>query len=342
MRISTHLFHTQGLQSIQNHQQSVLDAQLQLSTGKKINAPSDDPVGLSQVHALNRTLSTIDQFAKNGDYAKSQLEQEETAINDVIINVQRARELAIQMSNDTYNAGDRQATAKEVEQIIQQLYNQMNYTNSDGEKLFAGGSVNVEQAFIVDPNNPDYYAYVGSPNADNGNPATTVADPLANYGGRFVQIGFDGDNQLPPNDQGDPSRVRITDSGDKVFGIEGPNPYDYQGLGVDHNILNVLVEFKKALESGNPPPAGVIEDMDASIGQMTQVRAEIGGRQNRIEAQFDAGESFKVALEERRIKLEDADIVQGVTDLTQSQNALQLAQQVFSRVNGMSLFDYLR
>lgn len=348
MRISTNQFHSQGVTSIQQHQADILKTQLQLSTGNRINAPSDDPVAMSQVNALKQTMSTIDQYAKNGEFAKSQLVLEETAIADSISSIQRARELAIQMSNDTYNEANRGQAAAEVGQIIEQMRNMMNYTNSEGEKIFAGSNVNVDEAFTVDANHSEFYAYVGSENS-------TDYQPQANYGSRFVQIGFDDNNYLDADDQGDSSRVRITDNGNRVFNIEGgqtqftddslPKPGTPIPPGPnepDHNILNVLVQFKKHLDAGESPPDAVINDMDSSLENLSQVRAEIGGRQNRIESQYDGGEDFKLALEERRMTLEDMDIVQGITDLTKQQNALQMAQQVFTKVQSMSLFNYIR
>ncbi|BBP45515.1 flagellar hook-associated protein FlgL [Thiosulfatimonas sediminis] len=349
MRISTSQFHSQGVTSIQRHQEDILKTQLQLSTGKRVNAPGDDPVALSQINALKSTMSTIDQFAKNGDYAKSQLVLEETAIGDSISSIQRARELAIQMSNDTYNASNRAQAAAEVGQIIEQMRNMMNYSNSEGEKIFAGSSVNVEQAFVPDPRNPGYYAYVGSPQSDQTalTTATAVAlDVQANYGSRFVQIGFDDNDYLEADDFGDASRVRITDNGSAVFKTDG-NSVAVDGVfvtdgPVDNNILNTMVSLKNFLEAGERPPDELILDMDSALENLSFVRAEIGGRQNRIESQYDGGETFKLALEERRMNLEETDIVKGITDLTQQQNALQMAQQVFTRVSEMSLFNYLR
>ncbi|HIE40054.1 MAG TPA: flagellar hook-associated protein 3 [Thiomicrorhabdus sp.] len=342
MRISTNQFHSQGVNSIQKHQADVLEAQLKLSTGKRVNVASDDPVATAQIHSLNRTMNTIDQYAKNGEYAKSQLVLEETAIDDTVTQLQRARELSIQMLNGTYSATDRQATAAELEQLIQQTKNMMNYRNSEGELIFAGSSVFAEQAYVEDVNNPGYYAYIGSTNAIGqveSDGVTPVYDELANYGSRFIQIGFDADNRVSADDKGDSSRIRVTDNGEKVFGITTTTTFTGTP---DSNILNVLVELKNALESGLEPPAGIVTDLATGINNLSEVRAEIGGRQNRIEAQYDAGESFKIALEERRMNLEDMDIVQGSTDLTKSQNALEVAQQVFVRVQSMSLFDYLR
>jgi flagellar hook-associated protein 3 FlgL len=342
MRISTNQFHSQGINSIQKHQADVLETQLRLSTGKRVNVASDDPVATAQIHSLNRTMNTIDQYARNGEYGKSQLVLEETAINDSVTQLQRARELSIQMLNGTYSATDRQAAAAELEQIIQQTKNMMNYRNSEGEMIFAGSSVFAEQAFVEDVNNPGYYAYIGSTNAIGqfeSDGITPVYDELASYGSRFVQIGFDSDNRVTADDQGDSSRIRITDNGDKVFGITTTTVFTGTP---DSNILNVLVELKNTLAAGLEPPAGVVTDLATGIDQLSKVRAEIGGRQNRIEAQYDAGESFKIALEERRMNLEDMDLVKGSTDLTKSQNALEVAQQVFTRVQSMSLFDYLR
>ncbi len=357
MRVSTNQFHSQGINSIQKHQTDVMDAQLKLSTGKRVNAASDDPVATTQIHSLNRTMNTIDQYAKNGDFAKSQLALEETAIADSIDSLQRGRELGIQMLNGTYSDENKKSAAAEIDQIILQVRNMMNYTSSEGEKLFAGNSVLANQAFVEDPVNNGYYTYIGSPNATNS--GSPDADVQALYGSRFVQIGFDDDNVVTPNDLGDSSRVRITDNGARAFAVDASlNTANLdETTGVDNNILNVLVNMSNLLKGGtsqamaveNGSPAGtpptlsdVVGMFDSSIENLSQIRSEIGGRQNRISAQYDSGESFKIALEERRMGLEDMDVVKGVTDLTQSQNALDMAQQVFTRVQSMSLFDYLR
>lgn len=459
MRISTNMFHSNGLVSIQNHQKDVLDIQQKLSSGLRVNVAGDDPVALNQIHSLSRMIDNIDQFAKNGNYAKSQLIQEETAMTDSINSLQRARELGLQVMNGSYNEQNRLAAAVEIDQIIQQVSNMMNYSNSEGDKIFAGNSTDAPLAYVNDVVNPGYKSYIGHANAgtlgagDARENPDNLYDELANYGSRFVQIGFDSDNNLSPSDEGDPSRIRVTDNGSKVFSIPNVNtqfqtalPYvttevtpttveadtlkfypmtegqtltvagltytantvmtesqvaaafsnladgavtgsgtgtgAYSGAltnwssgavgndrevvfdtttGVagenvaditvsktdvyppEHNILNVLIEFKRDLENNDVSNmSDYIKDIDGSISQISLVRAEIGGRQNRVESQFDAGEAFKITLEARRSEIEDMDVVEGITDLTKSQNALQMAQQVFTKVQAMTLFDYLR
>ena len=340
MRISTHQFHTESFTSINKHQNDVLSWQEKLSTGKRVNKPSDDPVATSQIHALNKTMNTILQYEKNGQYAQSQLSYEETQIDSAVSLTQRARELAVQMMNETYTPENRQATALEIGQLIDELANLMNASNSEGELIFAGSNVTADNAFVVDPANSgglqlgnQYYAYIGSANAG------VDYDERANYGARFVQIGFDSDNKLSPDDEGEPSRVRITDQGNDIFGITGATSLP---AGVDANLINVLVQLKDNLDQGLQPPAEIGDDLLAGIEGMSIQLAKIGSRQNRIEAQYDSGQSFTLALEERRSTIEDQDVVEGISELTRSQTALELAQQVFTKVQSMSLFDYLR
>lgn len=191
-----------------------------------------------------------------------------------------------------------------------------------------------------------------------------VADggkPEANFGGRFVKIGFDVTNELKPDDQFNMSRVRITDAGSRVFGMDLDNPTASLGqIGIndanstppsqvpadattiDGNIYNVMQVMYLRLMDGERPGDDILDSLKQSVTNMSENLAVIGGRQNRIEAQYDAGESFKMALTERRMNIEELDLVKGISDFTVKQNALQMAQQVFTRVQQMSLFDYLR
>ncbi|WP_019894308.1 flagellar hook-associated protein FlgL [Hydrogenovibrio halophilus] len=341
MRVSTEQFNTQSFSAIGKNQKAIVDLQEQITTGKRVNKPSDDPVALSQIHGLNQSIKTIEQYEKNGDYARSQLERQETQLSSAVDLTQRARELAIQFSNGTYNEADRKNASVEVAQLTEQLANLMNTTNGEGELMFAGG-VKADQAFVKDPDNPDYYAYIGSHNAG------AEEKPLANFGGRFVQIAYDSDHKLNANDQGDYSRVRVSDNGAQVLksganALQDVEDVNGNPIEVDANLLNTMVQFQKDLASGETKHFGAIaDDMDAGLDTLKSQVSDVGSRVNRIDAQREAGERYSVSLQERRGKLEDKDLVQGISDLTQYQTALQVSQQVFSKVQGMTLFNYIQ
>lgn len=346
MRISTNQYHQTSFDGIAKHQNELLKVQEQLTTGKRINNPSDDPVGMSQVIGLEKTVSQIGQYAKNGEYAKSQLNLEETQINSSVSVIQRARELTIQMMNGSYSPEDRKSVSQEIGELSKHLRNIMNSSNPEKELLFAGNNVNATAAFVPDANNPGagYYSYIGNASAGSAH------DAQANYGSRFVQISFDSNNKSTATDQGDPSRVRVTDNGAKVFeitgattvytgGVTGGTPLTNQP---DANVFNVLKELQKYLANGEAPPASIGEDFDKSLNGLSKQLAVLGGRQNRIQSQYDAGQSFKVALDSRRTSIESTDTVAAISKFTQTQTALQMAQQVFTKVNQMSLFNYLK
>jgi flagellar hook-associated protein 3 FlgL len=337
-RISTTQFYHTGLDAMETHANKLLQIQEQLSSGKRVNRPSDDPVAVSKLHKLNHALNTIDQFVENGRYAKSQLELEDTVLNDATSVLQRARELTIQMMNDTYSPADRQATAQEIDQLIKQIVNLANTKNPEKELLFGGLSSNASAAFatttVADSGGhvDTYYEYVGD-----------------DAGSRFVQIGFDNDNYLAPNDQGDPSRVRIGDRGDKVFSVNGTTGGtititrpDGDSATVDNNVINVLVNLRDWLQAGKQPPPEIADQLYQGITNISQAQAKLGGRINRIDSQYDALQNFQLALKDHKKNLEEVDVVKATADFTQTQVALQFAQQAFAKVQQLSLFNYLR
>lgn len=344
MRVSTNMFHTTSFNSISQHQNELLKIEEKLSSGNRVNRPSDDPVGTTQIHALTRTMNTIDQYAKNGEYASSQLVLVETAIKDTQDVLQRVRDIGIMMSNDTYNPDQRRSASIEIGELMQHVKGIMNMKNADGEYLFAANNVH-DEPYTEDPNNPGFLVYVGNQNAAN-------YDPIANYGGRFVQIGFDPSNKLDPHDPLNTSRVRITDAGPDVFSFDatalGPQTNPPAAGEIEGNIYNAMEMLRRQLAGDEPvdspngrPTSAVLEDITQGITTLSESVAKIGVRQVRIETQYDAGETFKLSLTERRMNIQEMDVVKGMTDFTMRQNALQIALQVFTKVQGMSLFNYL-
>ncbi len=337
-RISTTQFYHTGLDAMETHANKLLQIQEQLSSGKRVNRPSDDPAAVTKLHKLNHALKTIDQFVENGRYAKSQLELEDTVLNDATSVLQRARELTIQMMNDTYSPADRKATAEEIDQLIKHMVNLANTKNPEKELLFGGLASNATAAFttttVADSggHTDTYYQYVGD-----------------NAGSRFVQIGFDSDNYLAPNDQGDPSRVRIGDRGDKVFSVNGTtggtitiDRPDGDTATVDNNVINVLINLRDWLRAGKQPPPQIGDQLYQAITNISQAQAKLGGRINRIDSQYEALQNFQLALKDHKKNLEEVDVVKATADFTQTQVALQFAQQAFAKVQKMSLFNYLR
>lgn len=337
MRISTNYTFMNGLSTLQRQQSELTQIQEKLITGKRINKPSDDPAGAFQVRLIDQNLRQIDQFKRNGDNAIGQLQLQETVLSGGIDILQRTRELALQMSNGTFNATQRQQAAVEVEQLMQSMQVQMQTRNSEGQFLFSGNNV-TEQPFVEDAANPGFLTYIG-----NIDPADPNARPEASIANRTVQISFDANDTVSPDPNNNPSRIRLGEVGSDVFGagFAGSEFKSTANRSVDSNIYNVMAVMVEQLRAGEPPSDDVIDDLKSGIDQISANISSIGVRTNRIESAADMGEDYKIALQLRRSTLEDQDLGEGITQLTLSQAALEVAQQTFVRVQQLNLFNFI-
>lgn len=111
--------------------------QEQLSSGRQLNRPSDDPVGMTYALRLRTNLKENEQYQQNVSDGLTWLENTDSALNEAGQALQRARELAVYGANSTHSQESRAAIAKEVAQIRQHLEAVAN-TEVAGRYLFSG------------------------------------------------------------------------------------------------------------------------------------------------------------------------------------------------------------
>lgn len=138
-RISSFQMHQNAINGMLKQHETLSRTQQQVSTGKKIFKPSEDPVAASRVVTLNDTLSAIDQHQSNVDAARARISLSEGVLSHVVESIHRARELAIQANNDSQNESTRLFISAEIEQIQDALLNLANTTDSNNEFLYSGG-----------------------------------------------------------------------------------------------------------------------------------------------------------------------------------------------------------
>lgn len=137
-RISTNIITQRAVDAMLRQQSKVSDTQLQISTGRRVLTPSDDPASSARLLGLNQALETVQQYQSNIDRAQSRLETEEGVLSGVTNILQRVSELSVQGNNDTLSENDKSAVAAEVFQLLEQLYAMANTKDSNGEYIFAG------------------------------------------------------------------------------------------------------------------------------------------------------------------------------------------------------------
>jgi flagellar hook-associated protein 3 FlgL len=113
------------------------DTQETAISGRRVRNISTDPVAAIRLFRNQAKQNNIVQFKKSIDFAKGYLGRTEDALQGINDSLIRAKELAIQQSNSTWDAQSREIVSKEVKQIADQLVQLGNSTF--GDKYVFGG-----------------------------------------------------------------------------------------------------------------------------------------------------------------------------------------------------------
>jgi flagellin len=111
-----------------------------LSSGYRINRAGDDAAGLSISEKMRGQIRGLNQASRNSQDGISMIQTAEGALNEVHSILQRARELAVQSSNDTNVTADRTSIQLEVTQLSAEVTRIMNNTEFNTKDLLNGGA----------------------------------------------------------------------------------------------------------------------------------------------------------------------------------------------------------
>ncbi|GAB2182533.1 hypothetical protein DLREEDagrD3_27560 [Denitratisoma sp. agr-D3] len=141
MRVSTGMIFNAGSSGIQKRTSEMLRTQQQLSSGKRIMSPSDDPVGAARALQLTQALSVnTNQTASRAD-AKSSLGLVDNQLGSVNDLLTRVKELATQAGDAALSDLDKKSIATELRARYTELMGLANSTDGTGNYLFSGYQV---------------------------------------------------------------------------------------------------------------------------------------------------------------------------------------------------------
>jgi flagellar hook-associated protein 3 FlgL len=137
MRITQGMTNRQVLQDLGATKARLAQEQREISSGKRINRPSDDPFGAGRTLQLSGELEGFKQFKSNVDDATGWVNATETALSQITNVVQRARELLVQGGNDSNGQVAREGIAAEIEALTEAVKQEANVTYDD-RYIFSG------------------------------------------------------------------------------------------------------------------------------------------------------------------------------------------------------------
>ncbi|SDU17211.1 flagellar hook-associated protein FlgL [Halopseudomonas salegens] len=261
MRISTIQAFNNGVRGIQDNYAQVSRTQEQVSSGKRILSPADDPVATVRLLQLGQQGSQIKQYEDNLRAARNSLVQEESVLNGVNNSLQRVREISLMAGNGSYSVQDRQALAQELGELEDELFQLFNTRNARGEYLF-GGYQSDQAPFVRESDGS--YSYQG----DEGQRSIQIGSSkmvAINDSGKSLFVDVANVNRVntaaQPFDPANPGNVRIS-----LGEVENKRVYDedfYPNDGITIRI-GVDAETYEVLDTaGNPLLPPVTGDLEA-------------------------------------------------------------------------------
>lgn len=158
MRVTQSMLSGNMLRNLSSSYTKMGAIQDQITTGKKVNRPSDDPVVAMKGIALRASLDKVEQFQRNLGEVHNWLDSSDDALDKVGSAMQRVNELMVQAASDTSTQDDRKKIESEISQIRSHIQNIAN--TKVGDKYIFSGTKTMTPPFdgvnYVAPSDPAY------------------------------------------------------------------------------------------------------------------------------------------------------------------------------------------
>jgi flagellar hook-associated protein 3 FlgL len=279
----------------------------QLSTGKRINQPSDDPYGTSLALNLDNQLSDLTSYNNNVTDGTSWAQAANTSLTDITNSVQRIQELVVAASNGTQTKTDLQDDAGEVNQLIDQIKQDAN-TQYNGQYIFSGSQTSTE---------PYPPATAGS-----------SSDPYAGDTGAV-------NRQIGPN-----TTLAVNAQLSTVLGTGQTTPGSSAG---DGGLLNTLRNIADDMQSGNTSALSSTDltQLNSNFNSLTGLAANMGAVTDRLQMASSRIQALQTSDSSALSNTQDADMAATEISFSTEQAALQAALQAGAHIVQQSLMNFL-
>ncbi|WP_342119112.1 flagellar hook-associated protein FlgL [Pseudoduganella sp. OTU4001] len=144
MRISSQTIYNSGVSQLNTLQSQLQRTQLQLSTGRRVLTPADDPVASARALEISQSKELNTQFVTNRSNARSSLSLVDQSLQNTDDLLQDVKRLIVNAGNPALSQQDRLSLATELEGRLDDLLGQANAADGTGGYLFSGYKLNTE------------------------------------------------------------------------------------------------------------------------------------------------------------------------------------------------------
>jgi flagellar hook-associated protein 3 FlgL len=314
MRITQRALAVTSLQGLNRNMDAIAKLQAQLTSGKTINKPSDDPTGTNAAMQTRQELAGATQYARNISDGLSQLNATDSALQNMVKQVQKVRDLAVQGSNaGVMSEASRSAIQTEVAGLRDSLLGLAN-TKVQNQPIF-GGVTSGPVAYDV----------------------TKDADGVAK--GTYVGVGGTAGADFPVIRQvSEADSVRVDITGPEAFGVTSAPGV----VPVTRDLFAIVGAIADHVVSAPDKLAADLDDLDLALQRMSKAAADIGTRTNRIETAKQVNSDLQLTLTSRSADIENVDLAKTIMALQMQQTGYEAALGATAKAIQPTLLDFLR
>ncbi|MEO8278756.1 MAG: flagellar hook-associated protein FlgL [Ideonella sp.] len=322
MRVSTANSYDIGVNALQRRQSELAEAQTKLTTGKRVNRASDDPVAAARAERALAGASRVSADERSVEASKSIMVQTESALGDAGELLQQAREILVSAGNASYGVPERKNMAEQLKQIRDQLLKISNRSDGAGTYLF-GGQAASEKPFV------DTRSQAGSVLEQTGVSYVGAAGSSTTDAGTNLPLALDGS-----------AIWTSTRTGNGVFEARAvsasPGAWIEPGQVVDPSALTgnsyalVFNAATQAFDVTNTSTATVLASQPYAAGNSFQV----DGMSLTINGTPNDGESFQIVPSVARLNVFGS-LDKAIADLQSGLGSAAMSQSVSDNLRNM-------
>ncbi len=335
MRVTTFMIYNQYTRSLQRNLTSLSESNEQLATGKRINKPSDDVIGITRALDYKLNLHLNAQYMKNIDEAISHLSFTEMTISSASDTIIRVKELMLTGVTGTQDALGRKAIASEVGQLRDHLLKLSNSKFKD-RYMFSGYRTDT-QSF-----NSTTYNYQGDDGYINVMIDKEAAIPINTPGAHIFGYTMSAPEQINLNDG---KYIHYIPGAGTTITVEIRDTDNLTVLDTFNfsNIMQMTDILTNALNNNDVTRVqALMKPYDKALGNIINHQAYSGAMLNRIDNQIANNEDSTLNLRTILSNTQDVDLVKVISDITKHETAIQALRQSAVKQLSQSLFDFLR
>ncbi|KGK86052.1 flagellar hook-associated protein FlgL [Clostridium sp. HMP27] len=330
MRITNKMLSSNFLYDMQNNLQNLKTLQGQLSSGKEIRRPSDDPFKVARAMQMHTDITSNKQYNTNIKDTINWLDQTDTALNQLGNQFQRMRELMVSSGNAAYGSDERQKIKDEINGIISNVSQTLN-ASFDGKYIFGGTRGTSKPVVVNEEGNNNIITYKTA----DGNAEAAMSERLVTEISQGVTVEYNvtSTDVLQFTDGKGISKDVRDILKDIVNHLDGK---------VKETDADGKVIWNENTSSASDALSGKdLEDMDAIINNILKLRSQVGAKTNAMDSAKEKNLDENLNLTEILSETEDIDITEKTMQFATAQTVYIAALQTSAKVIQPTLMDYL-